>query len=91
MTTQKRRSSGLVIFLLGIIVLGAAFIIGDGQISAYGGNSYSFVGAIVGVGLILGGFVSAIFPKTSVERRFEKIDQLEKRVAQLERERKNIP
>ncbi|MBK8027970.1 MAG: hypothetical protein IPK17_00345 [Chloroflexi bacterium] len=91
MITKNRRKAGLVIFLLGLIVLGAAFIIGNGQISAYNGNSYSFVGAIVGGGLMLGGLASAISPKTSQERRFEKVDQLEKRVAQLERERKNAP
>jgi len=32
-----------------------------------------------------------VVPKDPMEKRAEKIDQLEKRVAQLERERKNTP
>lgn len=91
MTTQARRKTGLVLFLVGLIIAVAAYLITDGQLTGYSGNTIAFVALIVGGGLALSGLVSMLLPKHPVERRFEKIDQLEKRVAQLERERKNTP
>jgi len=91
MTTQMRRKAGLVIIIVGLMLLGFSLTIGGENPLTRDLVGLTSVFQISGVGIALLGLLTMVVPKDPMEKRAEKIDQLEKRVAQLERERKNTP
>lgn len=91
MITKNRRKAGLVIFVVGLLILGFSLIIAPDNPLTRDFVGLISVFQISGIGVALLGLLTIVAPKDPMERRAEKMDQLEKRVAQLERERKNSP
>ena len=89
MMTQARRKAGLVIVVVGLLILGFSLTIGVDNPLTRDLIGLTSVFQISGIGVALLGLLTMVAPKDPMEKRAEKIDQLEKRVAQLERERKN--
>lgn len=91
MITKNRRKAGLVIFVVGLLIFGFSLIIAPDNPLTRDLVGLISVFQISGIGVALLGLLTIVAPKDPMERRAEKMDQLEKRVAQLERERKNTP
>lgn len=88
---NKKRISGLVVFVIGFIILAGAFISAGGIWFNIQQNGLAFTALFVGAPLVLVGFLNLVLPERMLQSKREKIGRLEKRVAQLERERKNSP
>lgn len=91
MITQKRRKAGVVIVIVGVIVFGFSFVIGNANSPIRDLVEFIPVVQLSGVTIALLGVLTIVAPKDPMERKLEKIDQLEKRIAQLERNQKNTP
>ncbi len=88
---NKKRISGLVVLVIGLVILAGAYISTGGVWRGITQNGLAFTALFVGAPLVLVGFFNLVLPERMLQSNREKIGHLEKRVAQLERERKNTP
>jgi uncharacterized membrane protein YgaE (UPF0421/DUF939 family) len=91
MSIKAKRRSGLVLFIVGLTIAVAAYLSVGGTIRGLEQNDIAFSTLFVGVPLALLGLVIMLLPKSVLESKQARIDHLEKRIAQLERNQKNTP
>jgi len=88
---SKKRVFGLVLFIVGVIILIGAYIVTGGTWRGFEQNDLAFTALFVGIPLVLSGIISLVLPARLLVSNGEKINRLEKRIAQLERNQKNTP
>lgn len=88
---SKKRLFGLVLFIVGLVILIGSYIVTGGTWRGFEENDLAITALFVGIPLVLSGLLTLALPERLLQSNAEKINRLEKRVAQLEQERKNTP